>query len=438
MQRKVLEARVEKAGYRGGFALSNVNFELREGDVLVVTGRSGSGKTTLIKALLGILELEPEGFFHGTSKIYGVEPRKTNPRDIFSLVAYIPQDPWFGIVTHVVYVEFCLSLSIVGKSCDLERLKPYGLYELKDQITYGLSAGETQRLLWASNVEKGSKVFVLDEPGVYIDLEGRKFFKKVIKEEVINNDKAAIIVDHDPLFWKDLNPKLLVLEKGEVRYFGEFADEYAKKIKLDIKLKEPSTEVILKASNIKFRYPGSRPILNGINVNLKRGEVLGVKGPNGSGKTTLLKVLAGIYKPKEGKVNVRERAIYVPENPLLFFSGATPREELSFADLNDPKVRDLLRGFSIEDLLDRPLARLSSGERRRVAMVSAYLRGFDIFLLDEPSGGLDNYSLEALIRSIERLSWEGKGVIIASHDPRLEPLYHRECEIKGGALSCSS
>ncbi len=441
MQKLMVEAKIEEAGYRGSFSIKNVSLSLEGGEVLVITGRSGSGKTTLAKALLGLLELEPNGFFKGKALIEGIDPRRSNPEDIYSKVAYIPQDPWYGIIAHIVYAEFCLSLSIVGKRCDVKNLRKYGLYRLKDHITYGLSAGETQRLLWASNLERGARLFVLDEPGVYIDVEGRGFFRKALEKEV-SEGRAAIIIDHDPRFWEPLGPYLLVLDEGNVKYMGKYNKDLVESLAFPnflIKEIRERNGKILEASNIWFKYPGEDYILKGINIELRRGEILGITGPNGSGKTTLLKVLAKVLKPKRGQIKLSGRPIYVPENPLLYFSGATPREELSAVPKGKiQEMRELLEEFDLVNLLDRPLARLSSGERRRITLVSAYLLDYDIFLLDEPSGGLDSFTLETLLKVIERIASSGKGIIIASHDPRLEGIYDRMYKIKEGKMLCSS
>ena len=441
MQKPIVKAKIEEAGYRGSFSVRNVSLSLGKGDVLVITGSSGSGKTTLAKALLGLLELEPNGFFRGEVFIEGIDPRRLNPKDIYSKVAYIPQDPWYGIVAHIVYAEFCLSLSVVGERCDVKSLKKYGLYGLKDHITYGLSAGETQRLLWASSLEREAKLFVLDEPGVYIDVEGRKFFRKALEKEV-SRGKTAIIIDHDPRFWEPLDPHLLVLDNGNVKYMGKYNKDLVESLSFPnflVKRVKERKGKILEATDIWFKYPGEDYILRGANIELRRGEVLGITGPNGSGKTTLLKVLAKVLKPKRGQVRLFGRPIYVPENPLLYFSGATPREELSAVPKGRIKeMRELLEEFNLVNLLDRPLARLSSGERRRVALVSAYLMNYDIFLLDEPSGGLDSFTLETLLKVIEKIASSGKGIIIASHDPRLEGIYDRMCRIMEGKILCNS
>ncbi len=441
MQKPMIEAKIEEAGYRGSFSIKDVSLSLEGGEVLVITGRSGSGKTTLAKALLGLLELEPNGFFRGRVLIEGIDPRRSSPKEIYSKVAYIPQDPWYGIIAHIVYAEFCLSLSMVGRRCDIKSLEKYGLYKLKDHITYGLSAGETQRLLWASSLEREARLFVLDEPGVYIDVEGRKFFREALEREV-SEGRVAIIIDHDPRFWEPLDPYLLVLDEGNVKYMGKYNKDLVESLAFPnflIKGVRERNGRILEATSIWFRYPGEDYILRGVNIELRRGEVLGITGPNGSGKTTLLKVLAKVLKPKRGQVRLFGRPIYVPENPLLYFSGATPREELSAVPRERIKeMRELLEEFNLANLLDRPLARLSSGERRRVALISAYLMNYDIFLLDEPSGGLDSFTLEALLKIIEKIASSGKGIIIASHDPRLEGAYDRVCRMKEGKVLCSS
>jgi len=416
----MLEARIEVAGYRSGFTIRDVNIRVDNGEVLVVTGPSGSGKTTLLRALTCTLD-RVEGFVKGSISLNGIDICKLPPQRVYELITYIPQEPWYSIVGYTVRAEHCYVLSLMGVKCHhtiLDRLGLSGKYEL---LTVNLSAGETQRLLWAEVVAKKSPVILLDEPLVYLDEEGRGAVRHIIREAV-ENKASIVLVDHNPLFWRDLADKLLVLEGGVVKYYGRWVDNI-----FDGNVySHPAGEVrrangvSIEALGVWFKYPGGEFIVKDFSLTVKRGSIVGLIGRNGSGKTTILKLLAGILRPTRGVVRRYGRAIYVPENPLLYFTKPTAREELLYmARYRGGSVDDVVELFGLTRVLDRPLAKLSSGERRRLAIASAYLANADIYLVDEPTGGLDDSSAASVIEAILHLASRGKTVVIATHDTRV-------------------
>ncbi|OYT40177.1 MAG: ABC transporter [Desulfurococcales archaeon ex4484_58] len=434
MENKVLAANIKEAGYDNKPIIKNISFDLSPGEILVVTGRSGSGKTTLLRSITGLIYVK-QGFFHGEIRILDKTYKKPDPLEILSITSYIPQEPWYSIVGYSVRSEYCHAASIKGLKCELSKLENYGLQGLVDHITYGLSSGQIQRLLWAETIEIRNPLLLMDEPYTYIDLQGRGVFKKYI-EKYIGENGSIVIVDHIPGNWSEFEPKMLILENGNQKYYGKYIEVDTPKTSF-LREKTGSDEKLLEAHDLWYKYPGYQMILKGVDIEVKRGEVIGLIGKNGSGKTTLLKLLAGIYKPVRGEIERYGSIIYVPENPLLYFTYPTPREELYSSNNNVKLVEDVIDRFNLWSVLDKPLAKLSSGERRRVAIASSFLRNYDIYLLDEPTGGLDYYNLIEIIESINHLRRNKCGVIISHHDPRLRGLFDRECILENGVLKCN-
>lgn len=436
MHVKRLEARIAEAGYPDGFHIENISLTLEPGEILLVTGRSGSGKTTLLRSLNGLIKLR-KGYVKGSVKVDGEEildkPLEYSTKKLF----YIPQEPWYGIVGYTVLTEYCHTLSIYGVKCNSWKLGDYGLSGLEDKTTYGLSAGQYQRILWAEALQVDTSAILMDEPYTYIDVEGRRIFRKYV-EKYISRGGSLVIVDHIPSNWSEYEPKLLVLDKGKPIYYGRYRWDVEVEVKVSKRRHSGSNEEVLVARNIWFKYPGTRFILKGADLILKRGEIIGVTGVNGSGKTTLLKILAGIYKPLKGHVMRRGSTIYIPENPLLYFTYPTPREEIYGSASNDKVVEEIIGKLGLGDLLDKPLAFLSTGERRRVALISALLAGYDILLFDEPTGGLDSYSVEVILDTIDHVVGRGATVVVAHHDPRLNGFFDREYVLENGVLKCRS
>jgi ABC transport system ATP-binding/permease protein len=144
---------------------------------------------------------------------------------------------------------------------------------------------------------------------------------------------------------------------------------------------------------------GIRPLLSGISLGVAEGDRIGVVGLNGGGKTTLLEVLAGIEAPDAGRVSrardlrtaVVTQRTELPEQvtvrqAVLDPLGVTAEHEWA----GDARMRGMLEGLGIVSLgLDRPVAELSGGERRRVALAAALVGELDLLILDEPTNHLD-------------------------------------------------
>jgi len=416
----LVRASIAECGYTSGFVLRGVEFSLSEGEVLVVTGRSGSGKTTLVRAVTGTISAVG-GYIRGAVHLCGRNIAEARPEDIYSCLMYIPQEPWYAIIGYTVHAEICHALALDGRLCTRADFAARGLLHLANRLAHTLSAGEVQRVLWAELSLRGARVLVLDEPLVYLDEASRTSAKRIV-EAALGEGVAVLLVDHNPLFWEDFEPRLLVLEGGGVLYYGEWSRRVVEELTNRApapRAPRTSRGVYAELRGVWFKYPGGDYVLRGVDLVFEKGVLTAVTGPNGSGKTTLLKVSSGVLKPSRGLVARSGPAIYVPENPLLYFTMPTPREELLLAARGDEsRVLDAAEYFGVKRVLDKPLARLSSGERRRVALASAYLYDFAGYFVDEPTGGLDYESALLVLEVLEALAESGKAVVIATHDER--------------------
>ncbi|MBN2060174.1 MAG: ABC transporter ATP-binding protein [Deltaproteobacteria bacterium] len=206
-------------------------------------------------------------------------------------------------------------------------------------------------------------------------------------------------------------------------------------------------EPILTLRDIGFRYERSW-VLRDIDINVNRGEILGILGPNGSGKSSLLKIMDGILKPQEGEIRLRDRklnnlgrsaiarevAMVSQENHFRFsFSalevvlmGRFPHlGRLEFEGKKDLEiVMDSLKATHASDLAERSIHELSGGERQRVLLARAMAQEPNLILLDEPTSFLDLKFKREIFRLIANLTVEkGLGVVVVSHDIDLVSQY---------------
>ncbi|BCO10238.1 iron-dicitrate ABC transporter ATP-binding protein [Desulfolithobacter dissulfuricans] len=200
---------------------------------------------------------------------------------------------------------------------------------------------------------------------------------------------------------------------------------------------------VLVAEQVSFAY-GNQPVLAGIDLACKGGCCYGILGPNGSGKTTLLDLFCGLLHPREGQLtfmgrelrrwpvrDLARRLALVPQEFVIRF-GFTVREVVAmgrhphlhrFASL-DPGdhrlVERTMEELGIAHLADRPVTRLSGGEKQRVAVARALVQEPRVLLLDEATSNLDIYHTLAILDVIRcRIRDRGLTVVAALHDLNL-------------------
>ncbi len=177
------------------------------------------------------------------------------------------------------------------------------------------------------------------------------------------------------------------------------------------------------------RY-GSRTVLDGVSLEVRRGEVVAVLGPNGAGKTTAVEIVEGYRDRDGGQVRVLGadpasggRALRARVGLMLQDGGvdrrARPRETLAqyarfHADPRDPD--ELLRLVGLETVARTAYRRLSGGERQRLGLAMALVGRPEVVILDEPTAGMDPEARAATRRIIADLRDEGAAILLTSHD----------------------
>jgi heme exporter protein A len=172
---------------------------------------------------------------------------------------------------------------------------------------------------------------------------------------------------------------------------------------------------------------GQRPIFTDLNFAAMSGELVALTGPNGAGKTTLLRLIAGIIQPKAGTVDLEggevDLAIGQQAHMIGHQHGIKPaltvEENLRFWKdfLGGETLQGGLEGFGLETLRDFPAGVLSAGQRRRLSLARLLVALRPIWLLDEPTTGLDQRSLVLLGEHMRGYLDHGGIIIAATHGP---------------------
>ena len=202
--------------------------------------------------------------------------------------------------------------------------------------------------------------------------------------------------------------------------------------------------------NVSYRYDKAT-VLQGVDLRLEPGDILGLFGHNGAGKTTTIKLILGLMQPVGGSLSVLDGSAgdpqvtrhigYLPEN-VMFYPQLTGREILAhFARLKGANLRqvpELLTQVGLDDAMEARVKTYSKGMRQRLGLAQALLGKPKLLMLDEPTVGLDPVATADLYQLLRTLRNSGTGIVLCSHVlPGVEPYIDRAAILTDGALKAT-
>ena len=195
---------------------------------------------------------------------------------------------------------------------------------------------------------------------------------------------------------------------------------------------------MLKTENLIKKY-NNKKVVDGVSINIDKGEVVGLLGPNGAGKTTTFYMITGMISPSSGGVYLYEDNItdmpmykraqigvgYLSQEPSVFTKlSVEDNLKLVLEMTGDNKSKQqsilekLLDDFSIQHIRKSMSMTLSGGERRRTEIARALIMNPDFILLDEPFSGIDPIAVEDIQEIIKTLKKQNIGILITDHNVR--------------------
>ncbi len=224
-------------------------------------------------------------------------------------------------------------------------------------------------------------------------------------------------------------------------------------------------ENYLVAENLKKVYwQGGKEVvaLSGINLFLKRGEIVAIFGPSGSGKSTLLHLLGGLDRPTAGKVLLNKTDISSLSDEELsklrnekfgfifqfyhLLAEFTILENVALPSLigrkrnikiSEEKAKNLLTEFGLSERINFRPGQLSGGEQQRAATARALINNPEIIFADEPTGNLDRKASDFFLKSILRLNEENRQTfLLATHNERIAEIATRVLTLREGKITC--
>ncbi len=184
---------------------------------------------------------------------------------------------------------------------------------------------------------------------------------------------------------------------------------------------------------------GGRAVVNGVDINCRRGEIVGLLGPNGAGKTTSFYMIVGLVRPNGGRVTFEDQDVtdfpmfrrarmgmgYLPQEESIFRKLTV--EENLMAILETTKLNrkerksrceQLLTQFGIEHVAKQPALTLSGGEKRRLTIARSLVTNPSMIMLDEPFSGVDPIAVSEIQQIVQNLRDAGLAILITDHNVR--------------------
>ena len=468
-----LGAREVSKTFPGVRALSKVSISLQAGRVHALLGENGAGKSTLVKILTG--GLQPDG---GQLTLAGEPVQLTSPRDaiahgitpVYQELSILPE---LSVLDNVMLGHERARRGVLKRReqreaarAALARVALDGLS--LETIAGDLSLANQQLLEIARALVRRSSVLILDEPSAVLSSDKLETLHEVVRS-LVADGTAVVYITHLLDEVAALADDVTILRDGELVSTGPAADYPAERVIREMvgrtldsvypELLAPDDGVVLSLAGVVPRGADVAPV----DLELRRGEIVGLAGLVGSGRSRLLRSVAGIRR-REGVVTLNGRRLptsfrravrtgiaFVPEerkreglvldldvaaNSTLTTLRTVSRVGWISGRIERGAFADLQQQLGIRASGPRQLARQLSGGNQQKIVLGKWLRvAPSVLLLDEPTRGVDVGAKTEIYEIIAQLAGEGMSIIIASSElPEVVGISHRVLVCRGGTV----
>ncbi len=484
----MIEVKNVSVKYKNIYGIKNASFKAQDGEIVGLIGADGAGKSSLLHAISGVISFEGE-------ILYNNEPYHS-PKEAEKFKKYIGLMPQgLGLVLYDFmsikeHFDFFRDIRGIKKDIEYENrlLNMAGLEKFQNRLAGNLSGGMRQKLSLILTLLHRPKLLILDEPTTGVDPVSRLELWDIVNE-MREQDNITALISTAYMQEAEKMDRVMLFDEGEIiasgkadeliktaepyTYSGELKYENCvsfnkrtyslnkldlpkakpdleslffvnalqkKKELINIELKKEkensSNEVVMKAEKLTKVF-GNFVADDKIDMELRRGEILGLLGANGAGKTTFIKMLLGLYPIDGGKLTLLDKEIksykdrlelkskigYVSQRFALY-DDMTVRENMNyFASMHkiplleaNKKIKEYAKLLGFENYMDKFPKELPLGINQRFSIAVAILHDPVVLFLDEPTSGVDTIARSQFWKLVKELKEKmNMAILITTH-----------------------
>ena len=433
---------------QGKRILSDINLAIQDGEFVLICGESGCGKTTMTKLINGLIpHFVRDVSVDGTITVCGKNVAEMPMYEIAELVGSVFQNPRTQFFYTNSNAEMAFGLENRGVEPEYIRkrikntINELDIGKLEDRNVFSMSGGEKQLLAFASVYAMNPQIYVLDEPSANLDIAAMEKLSermKVIKEK----GHTVVVAEHRLAWIQKFADRIIYMKEGRIEQ--EFTSDEFKALS-DLKRKQMglrsivpehiqipeitgnSEDAVLQICNLSCKRK-KQMIFDNISLSAREGDIIGIIGENGAGKSTFCNCLCGLLKPMNGEILYKGKKLSGKARTKLFgmvmqevnhqlFSDSVKNEcLLANEEASEPKIREILEKFDLEEYAEYHPMILSGGQRQRLAICQAVMSGKKLLIFDEPTSGLDFRHMCQVEKLMKQLSEEKYIIIVVTHD----------------------
>ena len=457
--------RIDRISKRFGnfYANKDISLSVERGEIHTLLGENGAGKSTLMNILIGLYQPTSGEIWMNGKKVHIASPSEAVALGIGMVHQHFMLVDAMTVFENIILGDTKATGLFINREARkkeiLELADRYGFQvDLDKQITE-ISVGEQQRVEILKALYRGADLLILDEPTAALtDIEVQGLFK--VMEKLKTEGKSIIFISHKMREVLHVSDRITILRAGEAVATLDNKDLDARQLaslmigrelKESVYEKVPGQEKeVLRLENVSYHKESKHNGLNGMSLNVRAGEIVGIAGVDGNGQTQLAQLAAGVITPEEGEVFRKDEKVsifdpasfiddgtaHVPEDRNLqgLVPDMTIAENLIFKSTEDPRFSVgkglYLKKKAINDYskqmvekydircrsVDQEERSLSGGNQQKVILARELESDPDLLVVAHPSRGLDigatRFVRDQMIGARDR----GVGILLISAD----------------------
>lgn len=457
----VIEMNNIRKEFPGIVANDNITLQLRQGEIHALLGENGAGKSTLMNILFGLYQPDKGGI-----KVNGNEVNITDPNIANKLgIGMVHQH--FMLVEKFTVAENIILGSEPTKSgrIDLKKAEK-DVRELSERYGFkidpkakieDISVGMQQRVEIVKTLYRGAEILIFDEPTASLTPQEIKELIQIMKA-LVKEGKSIILITHKLKEIMSVCDRCTVIRRGkgigtvEVRKTNP--DELAammvgREVNFTVeRTKAQPKEVVLKVKDLLVKDTRNISVVNGLNLDVKAGEILGIAGVDGNGQSELIEAITGLRKIESGTITLNDQDLtklktrkvteagiaHIPQDRhkhglVLDFSVAenivlqtyyqkpfSKNKVMNFPVIYE-KSRNLIKEYDVRTPTELTLARaLSGGNQQKVIIAREVDRSPNLLIAAQPTRGLDVGAIEFIHQKLIEERDKGRAILLVSFE----------------------